>query len=657
VAPCVAACAVEQDVPEYAWLVAQGEYDRALEVILARNPLPGVTGYVCTRLCETRCTRNDYDETVAIRALKRIAEERGRADYVSKRTTATGPRVAIVGSGPSGLACATFLALNGVHATIYEARDVAGGMLRAVPPFRLPSDIVDRDIARIAALGVVIALNTRITSTPEALLAQGFDAVYLAAGFQRDTPLRVPGIDGPGVLPALELLDRARRGQTVAIGKRPVVIGGGDTAMDAVRTVQRLGGVPVTILYRRTRPEMPAAPEEIEGALAEGNRLEQLVSPTAILRDGTSVVGVRCVRNELGGAGSDGRRQPIAIPGSEFVVACDTVIVAVGQLPDLAFLDGSRVTRHSGGGVMVDESTRCAGPDRVFAGGDMVIEPGDIVTACADGRKAAESICQRLGIVFAPPASHPATLSTEDILDVKAVRARKIEQRKPTERPVAERVGFALVESTLTDADARREGLRCVQCTTFCDKCVEVCPNRANYTFVMRPTRWMLPVVGSEGGRLTVIGSEEFIVQQDRQILHIDDFCNECDNCQTFCVHHGRPYLDKPRLFLDAGLFATEHSNAFHIDGDSIRRREGGREHRLSISDDEWVYDDGTMTVALSRDWQVRDMIARASADGVYSLRPAAEMAVLFEGVDSALPFLRIRARPASAKATAVRRS
>jgi putative selenate reductase len=643
VAPCVEACAVEQDVPEYAWLIAQGEYDRALEVILARNPLPGVTGYVCTRLCETRCTRNDYEETVAIRALKRLAEERGHAEYASKRTVPTGRRVAIVGSGPSGLAAAAFLALNGVQATIFEARDIAGGMLRVVPPFRLPSEIIERDIERITALGVTIALNTRITAPPEELLARGFDAVYLAAGFQRDTPLPVPGVEGPGVLPALDLLERARRGQLVPIGKHPVVIGGGDTAMDAARTAQRLIGGPVTILYRRTRPEMPAAPEEVEGALEEGNRLDELVAPIEILCNGASIFGVRCVRNELGEPGDDGRRLPRAIQGSAFVVACDTVIVAVGQLPELAFLDGSRVMRHANGGVMVDGATRCAGPDRVYAGGDMVIEPGSIIAACADGRKAAESICERLGVRFTPPSSRPTHLSAQDIIDVKAVRARKIEQIKPKLRPVAERLAFALVESTLTDAEARREGLRCVQCTAFCDKCVEVCPNRSNYTFAMHPVRWTLPVLAVAGGRLVVAGFEEFLIVQDRQILHVDDFCNECDNCQTFCVHHGKPYTDKPRLFFDAGLFAAENSNAFHIDGDTIRRRERGCESRLSINDNTLTFEDATMKVTLSRDWQVRDMIAKTPFDGTRSLRPAAEMAVLYEGVSSGLPFLRIQ--------------
>jgi putative selenate reductase len=640
VAPCVEACAVEQDVPEYAWLIAQGDYDRALEVILSRNPLPGVTGYVCTRLCQTRCIRNDYEESVAIRALKRVAEERGRAGYVSSRKAPTGRSVAIVGSGPSGLAAAALLATNGVKATIFEARDVPGGMMRVVPPFRLPGEIIQRDIDRIAALGVEIRLNTRVTVPPETLLRQGFDAVYLASGFQRDAPLRIPGADGPGVLPALELLDRARRGERVDLGERAVVIGGGDTAMDAVRTAQRFTGRPATLLYRRTRHEMPAAGEEIEGALEEGNVLEELASPIEIVRAGGAVVGVRCVRNRLGDPGPDGRRSPVAIPASEFLVACSSVIVAVGQLPDLAFLDGSRVARHRGGGVLVDDATGCAGPEGVYAGGDVVVEPGSIISACADGRRAAEAICRHLGIRFDRPASRPPVLSDRDIVEAKAVRARRIARVEPATLPVDRRGGFALVESTLDENEARAEAARCVQCSAFCDKCVEVCPNRSNYTFRTRPIAWTLPLVSVEGGRWRVAGTEEFRVVQDRQIVHVDDFCNACDNCQTFCVHHGKPYTDKPRLFLDAGLFAAEATNAFHIEGRTIHRREGGRTCSLTTEGGAVRYEDDEIRVALTREWQVTDLVAKAAFAGTRSLVPAAEMLVLLDGISASLPFL-----------------
>jgi putative selenate reductase len=638
--PCVEACAVEQDVPEYAWHIAQGEYNRALETILARNPLPGVTGYVCTRLCQTKCTRNDYEESVAIRALKRVAEERGFADYASVERPATGRAAAIVGSGPSGLAAAAHLALNGVRATIFEARDVPGGMTRVVPPFRLPWEIVQRDIDRILALGVELRLNTPVTGPPEDLLGQGFDAVYLASGFQRDAPLRVPGVEGPGVTPALELLDRSRRGERVDLGRTVVVIGGGDTAMDAVRTAQRFTGEPVTLLYRRTRQEMPAAEDELDGALEEGNVLEELVTPLEILRDGGLVVGVRCARNVLGDPGPDGRRSPAAIPGSDFVVSCDSVIVAVGQLPELAFLDGSRVMRHRGGGVLVDDTTRCAGPAGVFAGGDVVVEPGSIISACADGRAAAEAICRHLGVPFAERRWTRPVLSDQDILAVKAVRARRIPSARPKMLAVAARGAFGLIESTLTQAEAREEAMRCVQCTAFCDKCVEVCPNRANYAFTIEPVRWTLPILAVAGGSARVVGHEDFCLAQNRQILHVHDFCNECDNCQTFCVHHGRPYTDKPRLFLDAGLFEAEASNAFHVEGTTVRRREQGAESRLTIDGSARAYEDGLVRVALTDGWRVTEAAALAPWTGPRSLRHAAEMAVLYDGITNTLPFL-----------------
>jgi putative selenate reductase len=650
VAPCVEACAVAQDVPEYAWLIAAGDDDAAMRAIIARNPLPGVTGYVCTRLCQTRCTRNDYEESVAIRALKRFAEERGRADYLPRAAGPIPRRVAIVGSGPSGLAAAAFLALNGVHATIFEARDVPGGMMRVVPPFRLPTEVIDRDIARIGALGVEIRLNTRITAPPEDLLHEGFDAVYLASGFQRDAPLRGPGADGPGVVPALKLLDRSRRGERLDLGERVVVVGGGDTAMDAARTSQRLASQPVTLLYRRTRREMPAAAEELEGALEEGILLEELVSPVEILREDGRVVGVRCLRNTLGEAGPDGRRSPAPIPGSEFVVACDTVVVAVGQQPELAFLDRSAVSRHAGGGVVVDTVTRSAGPDGVFAGGDVVIEPASIISACADGRKAAEAICLRLGVMFEPPAWTRPVLSDEEIVALKATRARRIGQLRPAFLPPPKRIGAALIEATLTEPAARAEARRCVQCTAFCDKCVEVCPNRANYTFRIDPVRWRLPLFELDHGRLAVVGSEEFFVDQPRQILHVDDFCNECDNCQTFCVHQGRPYVDKPRLFLDGEAFGAEQDNAFWMDASIVRRRVGGEECTVTLAgapdvDDAatLVCEDSTLRVVVAEGWTVTEMAAKAPFSGPRSLRWAAEMVLLHRGVSRSLPFLLIR--------------
>ena len=496
--------------------------------------------------------RNDYEETVAIRALKRYAEEHGKVPQPNPKA-ATGNSVAVIGSGPSGFSAAFYLALNGIRVSIFEGKDVLGGMMRLVPVFRLPWETIQRDVDRILGMGVTLELSHLIDSPPEELLKDGFDAVYVAAGFQKDTPLKIPGIEGKGVHAALHLLDRTRRGERVDLGKKALVIGGGDTAMDAVRTSHRLTGVPTTIVYRRTRAEMPASPEELEGALEEGNILEELASPMRIILDAAGqVVALECVRNRLGDPGPDGRRRPQPIPGSEFQIPTDTVIIAVGQSPDFDFLSGSVVTLCNEGGIAIDSETGQAGAPGIYAGGDATLGgPESIIAACADGRRAAEAICRQLGVQFdQPPATMPV-LSEQDILDVKAVRARKEPQVKPQMLPIELRESFDLIELTFTPDEARREASRCVQCTTFCDKCVEVCPNRANQTFLMEAVNWTLPTLVCRDGGLAVAGREAFRVAQTRQILNINDFCNECGDCETFCVHEGRPFREKPRLFLD----------------------------------------------------------------------------------------------------------
>ncbi|HOG47936.1 MAG TPA: FAD-dependent oxidoreductase, partial [Anaerolineae bacterium] len=260
-APCTQQCAVCQDVPEYAWSIAHGACDEALDTILRRNPLPGVTGYICTHLCQTRCTRNNYDQPVAIRDLKRFAFEHGHAAPVPARPS--GRRVVVIGSGPAGLSAAYFLALSGVEVTVHEAQERPGGMPAIAPHFRLPSRVLQADIDRITGLGVDLRLSSPVTVPPQALLSDGFDAVYIACGFQNDAALDIDGGDAPGVWGALHFLRQIARGQAPQLGPRVLVIGGGNTAIDAARTAQRLTGRPVTIVYRRTRAEMPAAREEL----------------------------------------------------------------------------------------------------------------------------------------------------------------------------------------------------------------------------------------------------------------------------------------------------------------------------------------------------------------------------------------------------------
>ncbi len=672
-APCVEKCAVHQDVPEYAWLISRQKYDQALKVILSRNPLPGVTGYVCNHLCQTRCTRNNYDAPVAIRALKRFASEKGKLHQIpNTQYPISNARVAIVGGGPSGLAAACFLALNGVEVTIYEAQDRPGGVLAIAPTFRLPEAVVQEDIERIKNLGVKIELSQPITSPPEELLADGFDAVYIASGAGKDARLGIEGEEGAGVYHSLDFLDRVRRSEPAPPSSPPtlggkeggrnrvLVIGGGNSAMDAARTARRLtsGTLPpqgwgglrggcVTIVYRRTRSEMPADKEEIEDALMEGVILEELASPTRIILQEGRVVALECVRNELGEPGPDGRRRPIPVVGSEFQIEADSIVIAIGQRPDVTFLDGSTVTLRGNATIAVAPETGLAGEGQVYAGGDAVRGPATIVEACADGRRAAEAICQQLSVPFERPSVQLPVLSEEEIAQVKRVRARKAAQHEAVMLLPHQRGGFDLVEETLTEEAALAEAARCLQCSTLCDKCVEVCPNRANYTFFVEPINLSLPKVSCQQGELVVTGEEVFQVEQPRQIIHVDGFCNECGNCETFCVHHGKPYLDKPRFFLREDDFELEEDNAFYVErgaeGWSIRRREGGKESRLSVESggDRVNFENDLLRMAISpTDFQIKNMELKEEFGGAFSLSEAAEMHAVLKGLSTTLSFL-----------------
>ncbi len=646
-APCVEQCAVRQDVPEYALRISRGEYDRALEIIMAQNPLPGATGYICTQLCQRCCTRSasNYDEPIAIRALKRFAAEKGRItlpvrDRLCRRT-------AVIGGGPSGLSAAYFLALNGIQVTVFEAKDKAGGMMRLAPGFRLPSEVIQADIDRIVRLGVAIKLRQPVAQPPEDLLSHGFDAVYVASGFQKNAPLYIEGMQAQGVMAALDLLQQARLGQPIDLGPRVLVIGGGNTAMDAARAAQRLTRHPVLVVYRRTREDMPAGEEDIEGALEEGIRLQELVSPVRVIPRDDRVAALECIRNRPGEPGTDGRRRPVPIPGSEFQIEAESIVVAVGQSPDLTFLQGSAVPLCNNGSIAVHPETGNAGAQHIYAGGDAVRGPGSIIAACADGRRAAEAICAEFGIEFRPLPAPPAELSGDEIAAVRRARARKEMRQEAPLIPPDRRGSFALVEGTLAEEAARREAARCLLCSSFCDKCVDVCPNRANQAYIVSPEDLNLPVLSCRNGLPAVTGATVFRVGQTRQIIHLHDLCNDCGNCATFCVHRGRPYLEKPRLFFRAADFAGEHDNAFYLDtiggGWTIRRREGGRESTLTWreSSGEVVFENHMLKAVLtSVDFSIRTVELKKTFSGELPLVEPAEMYVILKGLTASAAFL-----------------
>lgn len=633
-APCVAACPATQDVPEYVGWIAKGDPKKSLAAILARNPLPTVTGYVCPAFCERRCTRWNYEKPVAIRALKRFAAE--NTDLELKPAPPTGHKVAVVGAGPAGLSCAFYLALAGVEVEIFEAASEAGGMIRLAPEFRLPKEALRADVRRLEKLGVKLHFRHPIRSASE-LLRDGFSAVFLAPGFPGEAKLGVPGEEGPGVYGALEFFELLRRGEKLDLGKKVVVAGGGNTAMDAARAAWRLTGNPVTVIYRRSRAEMPAHPEEVEELLREGNELLELASPVRIFRERGKVSAVVCVRNRLGEPDPNGRRKPEPIPGTEFRVPADSVIVAVGQRPEVQFFDGTGLILSPDGRLSADPETGETNLYRVYAGGDAVRGPATVIEALSDGRRAALAILKKLGL---EPPNLSVPVPAYELTELKRRKAQKVGPFGPEFLPVQNRRNFQPVELPLSPDVAEKEAARCLQCRTLCDKCVEVCPNRANVPYLIRTGTFPVPIVAVESGGPKVVGTETLVITQERQILHLDDLCNDCGNCATFCAHEGKPYLQKPRLFFHAETYKAEERNAFFLENGEIRRREEGKEMVLRRADEGFVFEDEEVRVVLSPDFSVREAELKSRFSGKKTLRPAVEMALILEGISRSLPHL-----------------
>ena len=397
--PCQDACPAGIDIAGYIDLITQKKYVEATALIKEMLPLPGILGRVCPRPCEDPCRRKQIDgEAVAICALKRFA-----ADEAAKsgRPTqpeplpATGKRVAVIGAGPAGLSAAYYLALAGHQVTILEAEKEAGGTLRfGIPSYRLPNHVLDQEINDILSLGVELKTNMRMGQDYQIdeLKAQGFDAVFLSFGAMVGKPGGLPGEDARGVMSAVKFLARVNWGERVDLGKRVVVVGGGFTAADAVRTARREGATEVTMMYRRTKKEMTAAPHEIHECEVEGVTFDFLAAPVAIkVEDGRSV-GIVAQRMQLGEPDASGRRRPVPVPGSEYFTPADTVMMAIGQDVDSASLNESHLVTNKWGHIVIDETTMMTNVAGVFAGGDCATGAATVVEGVGAGRKGAYAI-------------------------------------------------------------------------------------------------------------------------------------------------------------------------------------------------------------------------------------------------------------------------
>ena len=505
VAPCKEGCPIHQDITTYLKYVSAGEYEKAMEVITEKNPLPFITGTICAHNCMSKCTRNFYEEPVHIRAMKLEAAENGYDAWmktVSKSNITEAGKVAVIGGGPAGMSAAYFLRRGGVEVTLFEKTGTLGGVVRhVIPEFRIASASIDKDAAILEAMGVDIQLNTTVENAEE-LKAKGYTAVIFAVGASKPGVLK---LEEGETVNALEFLAKFKESNgKLNIGRNVVVIGGGNTAMDTARAAKQTEGVEkVSLVYRRTKRYMPADEEELLMAVEDGVEFQELLAPQKLV--GGKLI---CKVMKLGDIDASGRRGVVETDEIR-EVAADTVIAAVGEHVPAELYQANGINVNERGKAMVNEETLETSQSGIYLAGDGVNGPATVVEGIRDGKKAAEAILGR---------------SLVKDIDIDSNEEKLYARR-------------GVLKST---EEGTEETGRCLGCSSICENCVEVCPNRANIA-------------------IKVAGMEK------HQIIHVDYMCNECGNCKSFCPYDSAPYLDKFTLFASEKDMENSKNQGFAV--------------------------------------------------------------------------------------------
>ncbi len=531
VAPCVQTCPANIDIQTYLKHVADGNYEAAIRVIKDRNPFPSVCGRVCPHPCESECRRSLKDEPIAINHVKRFAADWDMArdqPWIPRVGEPTGKRLAIVGAGPSGLSAAFYSALAGHDVTVFERRSHAGGMMRyGIPEYRLPKKTLDEEIGIIQSMGVEIvtrkALGQHLNLED---LKRDFDAVYLAIGSWQASPLRIDGENLEGVWLGIQYLEQVTKHIEIPLGDTVVVIGGGNTAIDCARTALRNGAEHVKIVYRRTRDEMPAQPYEVTEALREGIEMVFLTSPERITAEGGRKQ-LHCMTMELGEPDRSGRRRPLPVEGSDFIIEADTIIGAIGQSTDTGFLYNDLPVRlNKWGDIDVDGFTMQSSESKIFAGGDCVTGPATVIQAVSAGRRAAMAIDEFMVKGYVRPSQEDYSCSRgslEDLSRGEFANIPRLKRARMHELEPAERVGsFVEIETGLTEAEARAEAARCLECGCSKQNSCALRETATDHEVVFHAPLHVRPYS-------PVVRDHPFIIRDDNK-------CISCGRCVAACA-------------------------------------------------------------------------------------------------------------------------
>ena len=537
-APCQMTCPAGIDVPTYLALIGQGKDAEAVEVIRRDNPLPWVCGLVCTRPCEFMCVRSRIDTPIAIKTLKAFAAERAMSvgSYVNPpQEPPNGRKVCIIGAGPGGLSAAYYLALKGYTVRVIEALPMAGGMLMVgIPRYRLPREVIDREVALIESLGVEFCYNTRFGSdvTLDQLRKEGFEAFFFAIGAHSAYKLGIPGEDDyPQVIEAISLLKRVALGERHKPGESIIVIGGGNVAIDAARTCLRLGCQSVTIAYRRTRVEMPADVEEVEQAEEEGVHFAFLTIPKQVVGKDGKVTGLECVRAQLVERPGSKRKSPVPILGGEFIMPADTIVAAIGQRVDYEALErvkGLKWTRRDT--IKVNTATMATSREGIFAAGDAVTGPATVIEAIGGGKRAALAIDRYLQGIPQPELP-PVPVRRGRIEWTEIPASTKMVLKRP-DMPLLtidrRRTTFQQVELGFSENQVREEARRCLRCDICrrCGKCVEVCRDHM-------------------GIDALELGYMEFEHPSETDFRRTEEKCIACGACAANCPNDAMRIIDR----------------------------------------------------------------------------------------------------------------